>query len=219
MTLKLPTTWWERCRTWLDCRTTIEKGHILHRLPLALSVHQDSMPSAKVNRAVISVADAALDMHAGISQHVTPPPIDRSRIRGHNACILLFGHAARMPIAYSNCFATCAIREFSSVRLYIPSWSFCRACAGVRGLSSLWGMFSLLLSSSPPARQSPNARRNQFDRISRWITEIQGFATPRPFDFLLNGDPAYFQFFPPSIQCVSFDTESKMSWSLGSMSG
>src|ERR1019366_2827383 len=74
-----------------------------------------------------------------------------------------------------------------------------------------------LVNSSPPVRQSPNTRRNQFDQISCWITEIQRFAAPRPFVFLLDCHTAFLQFLPPSVQCVSLDAKSKMPWSFGSV--
>src|SRR2546426_822268 len=49
--------------------SSIEEGHVPHRLGLSLRVQQDLMPAVQGDRGVVGVADAALDVDAGVPPH------------------------------------------------------------------------------------------------------------------------------------------------------
>ena len=65
--------------------SSIEKGHVLHRLRLPFGVHHDPVPAVQRDRGVVGVPDAAPDVDAGIPPHGAPAPALRLRVAGHDA--------------------------------------------------------------------------------------------------------------------------------------
>src|SRR5205823_5136335 len=59
--------------------SSIEEGHVLHRLRLPFRVHQNLMPAVQGDGGVVGVPDAAPDVHAGVPPHRAPPPTLRLR--------------------------------------------------------------------------------------------------------------------------------------------
>src|SRR6516162_6962723 len=71
--------------------SSIEEGHVAHGLRLAFGVHHDLMPAAQDDRCVVWVANAALDVNAGIPPHRAPAPALRLRVATQNDLVLSFG--------------------------------------------------------------------------------------------------------------------------------
>src|SRR4051812_46526900 len=59
---------------WFVVRSSIEEGHVAHRLRFTLRVHQDLMPAVQGDGCVVGVPDAALDVDAGVPPHGAPTP-------------------------------------------------------------------------------------------------------------------------------------------------
>src|SRR4051812_20029594 len=55
-------------------------------------------------------------------------------------------------------------------------------------------------SPSPPARQPPQTRCDQFDRVARRVPEVQGPPAPGPPHLLLHGNPLGFESSPPAVE-------------------
>ena len=55
---------------------------------------------------------------------------------------------------------------------------------------------------SPPARQAPQPRRDQFDRVARRVPEIERPPAPGPLELLLDHDAVAFETTSPSVQAV-----------------
>jgi hypothetical protein len=65
-------------------RSSIQEGHVLHRLRLTFRVHQDLMPSIQRDRGMVGVTDATLDTNAGIPTHRAPAPSLRLQAAGQD---------------------------------------------------------------------------------------------------------------------------------------
>src|SRR5262249_19544300 len=70
---------------------------------------------------------------------------------------------------------------------------------------------------SPPAGQSPSSTRDQFHRVSGWVTKVKGPPSSRPVDFFLNGDAVALQELPPGVEGPGPDPQGEMACPGGSM--
>ena len=70
---------------------------------------------------------------------------------------------------------------------------------------------------SPPSRQSPNSRRDQFHQVPGGITKVNGLAPCRPLYLFLNDDTVSLQLLPPGVECLGPDAQGEMAWPFGTM--
>src|ERR1700682_2221116 len=71
--------------------------------------------------------------------------------------------------------------------------------------------------SSPPARQPPQPRRDQFHRIPGGVTKVKGFAAFRPLDFFFNDNSVVLQECPPGVERFGLNAQGEMARPGGSM--
>src|SRR5690348_7847409 len=75
------------------------------------------MPAVQSDGGVVGVADAVLDVDAGVTTHDAPAPALRLRTAGQDALVLSLGHAVGVPGADIDRLAARAVAELGPMRL------------------------------------------------------------------------------------------------------
>src|SRR5262249_21382168 len=70
---------------------------------------------------------------------------------------------------------------------------------------------------SPPARQAPHPRRDQFHRISGGVTKVQGLAPSRPLHFFFDADAVAVQVLAPAVEGFGLNAQGEMAWPGGTV--
>jgi hypothetical protein len=92
---------------------------------------------------------------------------------------------------------------------WLDSWDH-RIHSEVPGKAMTW-LFS------PPTRQSPHPRRDQFHRIPGRVTKVNGSTPSWPLDLFFDGDGVAVQVLPPGVEGFCFNSQGEMAWPGGSM--